>query len=211
MDPSCRPGCGTWDVSTGCPVATSTCAASTSHPPAPSGAAVYATCDWMQCPPSFLGHQQSRSNGVLEATQKASASAGSLVPVSGPSCQGTWPYAPGDAGTSIRTPGGHGCQVPVPLDYFAGSCRATPWSPRQAPPGWTRLGPGSAPVQQQAQRLQQCQERQRVQLRALEELAQQLCRESLVAQACGGLLHRVSAACPAHTACVFSFKLQHNI
>lgn len=147
----------------------------------------------------------------LHKARHASASAGGLIPVPGPSCQDTWPYAPGDAGTSIRRPGGHGHQVPVPLDYFAGSCRATPWSPRQAPPVWTGLSPGRAPVQRLVQRLQRCQERQRVQLWALEELAQQLCRESLVVQARGGLLRRVSAACLAHTACVFSFKLQHNI
>ncbi|XP_036088566.1 LOW QUALITY PROTEIN: THAP domain-containing protein 8 [Rousettus aegyptiacus] len=59
-----------------------------------------------------------------------------------------------------------------------------------------RAGLGSAlgGLQQRlVQRLQRCQERQRVQLWALEELAQQLCRESLVVQARGGLLRRVTA------------------
>ncbi|XP_023380000.1 LOW QUALITY PROTEIN: THAP domain-containing protein 8 [Pteropus vampyrus] len=111
-------------------------------------------------------------------------------------------------GPAVRAPGP---MHPVMLGPASGHLEATaakflfpliisqaPAGPRPGVPAkHPQAGLGSALgvlQQQQAQRLQQCQERQRVQLRALEELAQQLCRESLVAQACGGLLHRVTTA-----------------
>ncbi|XP_058564704.1 THAP domain-containing protein 8 isoform X1 [Neofelis nebulosa] len=72
MAPGCGPGCGTWAMRTGCPAATSTCAVSTSHLPASSGAGVCATCGLMQCPPFSPQCRLLRSSRVPEAPRSQS-------------------------------------------------------------------------------------------------------------------------------------------